>query len=99
LLSLPFSGATREIGTCLTRIVIRHKAMESRMKTLCSALLDCLVMPLQDKVDGWRKTAIALDKDHSKEYKKLRGEIRKKSELSTRIQKKNKKNKERNSPN
>lgn len=69
------------------------------MKTLCSALLDCLVMPLQDKVDGWRKTAIALDKDHSKEYKKLRGEIRKKSELSTRIQKKNKKNKERNSPN
>ena len=28
------SGATREIGACLTRIVIRHKAMEARMKTL-----------------------------------------------------------------
>lgn len=27
-------GATREIGACLTRIVIRHKAMEARMKTL-----------------------------------------------------------------
>ena len=29
-----FLGATREIGACLTRIVIRHKAMEARMKTL-----------------------------------------------------------------
>ena len=31
--------------------------------------------------------------DHSKEYKKLRAEIKKKSEVSSRLQKKNKKNK------
>ena len=30
--------------------------------------------------------------DHSKEYKKLRSEIKKKSEVSSRLQKKNKKN-------
>ena len=48
-------GATREIGACLTRIVIRHKAMEARMKTLSSALLDCLVLPLAEKMEEWRK--------------------------------------------
>ncbi len=63
------------------------------MKSLCSALLDCLVLPLQEKLDDWRKTAVALDKDHAKEYKKQRAEVRKKSEQSVRIQKKNKKNK------
>ena len=57
-----FAGATREIGVCLNRVVIRHRAMESRMKTLCSALLDCLVTPLQDRLDEWRRTAVALDK-------------------------------------
>ena len=56
------AGATREIGVCLNRVVIRHRAMESRMKTLCSALLDCLVTPLQDRLDEWRRTAVALDK-------------------------------------
>ncbi|CAB4061002.1 MTSS1 [Lepeophtheirus salmonis] len=35
-------GATRDIGTCLTRIVMRHRALESRMKTLAGALMDCL---------------------------------------------------------
>ena len=30
-----FSGATRDIGACLTRIVLRHKSMESKLKTLC----------------------------------------------------------------
>ena len=27
------SGATKEIGTALTRICLRHKAVEARMKT------------------------------------------------------------------
>ena len=66
------SGATREIGACLTRIVLRHKAMESRMKTLCSALLECMILPLQDKLEDWRKNVGILDKEHAKEYKKVR---------------------------
>jgi hypothetical protein len=37
--------------------------MEARMKTLCSALLDCLVLPLQDKMEDWKKVGIiSLDK-------------------------------------
>ena len=86
--SLQLSGSTKEIGACLTRIVIRHKSMESRMKTLCSALLDCMVMPMTEKLEDWRKTAAILDKDHSKEYKKLRSEVKKKWETASRMQKK-----------
>jgi len=84
-------GATREIGACLTRIVIRHKAMEARMKTLSSALLDCLVLPLQEKMEEWKKIAHSLDKEHSKEYKKLRSELKKKFDNQTKLMKKNKK--------
>ena len=51
------------------------------MKSLCSALLDCVVAPLHDRLDEWRRTAAALDKDHAKEYKKLRAEIKKKAEV------------------
>jgi len=50
-------GATRDIGACLTRIVIRHKSMESKLKALCGALLDCMVLPLQDKLEDWNLTS------------------------------------------
>ena len=45
--------------------------MESRMKTLCSALLECMILPLQDKLEEWRKNVGILDKEHAKEYKKV----------------------------
>jgi len=86
-------GATREIGACLTRIVIRHKSMESKLKALCGAVLDCMVLPLQDKLEDWKKSATTMDKDHAKEYKKLRSEVKKRSEAVSRAQKKQKKSK------
>ena len=54
----------------------------------CSALLECMVLPLQDKLEDWKKSAIQLDKDHAKEYKKLRSDIKKKSEAVQRAHKK-----------
>ena len=42
------------------------------MKTLCSALLECMILPLQDKLEDWRKNVGILDKEHAKEYKKVR---------------------------
>lgn len=32
----------------------------------CSALLEGLVTPLQDRIEEWKKTANQLDKDHAK---------------------------------
>jgi len=61
------------------------------MKALCSALLDCLVLPLQDKLEEWKKIGHTLDKEHSKEFKKLRTELKKKSDNASRLIKKQKK--------
>lgn len=84
-------GATRDVGTCLTRIVIRHRALESRMKTLSGALMDCLVLPVQNKLEEWKKITTVLDKEHAREYKKYRSHIKKKSEQVVRLRKKTRK--------
>lgn len=41
------SGASKEIGTALTRVCLRHKAVETRMKTFTTAIMDSLIIPLQ----------------------------------------------------
>lgn len=81
-------GATREIGTALTRICLRHKAVETRMKTFTSTIMECLVLPLQEKLEDWRKTVMNLDKEHAKDYKRARAELKKRSTDTLRIQKK-----------
>ncbi|XP_014238213.1 MTSS1-like protein isoform X1 [Trichogramma pretiosum] len=83
-------GATREIGTALTRICLRHKAVETRVKSFTCAIMDCLVVPLQEKLEDWKKSLVYLDKEHAKEYKKARSELKKKSSDTLRLQKKNK---------
>ncbi|XP_076053078.1 uncharacterized protein LOC143032354 isoform X3 [Oratosquilla oratoria] len=84
-------GATKEIGAALTRICLRHRAVESRMKSLNTVLVECVVLPLQERLEEWRRTVHTLDKDHTKEYKKSRGEIKKRMESAARLQKKAKK--------
>lgn len=81
-------GATKEIGTALTRICLRHKAVEARMKTFTSAIMDCLVVPLQEKIEEWKKAVINLDKEHAKDYKRARAELKKRSTDTLRLQKK-----------
>ncbi|XP_021943395.2 uncharacterized protein LOC110841623 isoform X3 [Folsomia candida] len=81
-------GATKDIGTALTRICLRHKALEAKMKTFTSSLMDCLVLPLQDKMEDWKKSTVQLDKDHAKEYKRARTELKKRSIETIRLQKK-----------
>jgi len=31
----------------------------------CSGLMECLVIPLQEQIDEWKKTAVCLDKEHA----------------------------------
>ncbi|KAJ6643227.1 Protein MTSS 1 [Pseudolycoriella hygida] len=81
-------GATKEIGTALTRVCLRHKAVETRMKSFTTAIMDCLIIPLQDKLEDWKRQAAVLDKDHAKEYKRCRTELKKRSSDTLRLQKK-----------
>ncbi|KAM4706322.1 protein MTSS 1 isoform 3-T3 [Rhinophrynus dorsalis] len=84
-------GATREVGSALTRMCMRHRSIESKLRHFSSALIDCLINPLQEQMEEWKKVANQLDKDHAKEYKKARQEIKKKSSDTLKLQKKAKK--------
>ncbi|XP_056292413.1 protein MTSS 1 isoform X2 [Pseudoliparis swirei] len=87
-------GATKEIGSALTRMCMRHRSIESKLKLFTTALSEGLVTPLELKMEEWKKVASQLDKDHAKEYKKARADIKKKSSDTIKLQKKMKKGKD-----
>ncbi|XP_055723855.1 protein MTSS 2-like isoform X1 [Salvelinus fontinalis] len=87
-------GATKEIGSALTRMCMRHRSIESKLKLFTTALTDTLISPLELKIEEWKKVASQLDKDHAKEYKKARADIKKKSSDTIKLQKKVKKGKD-----
>ncbi|XP_026114867.1 MTSS1-like protein isoform X5 [Carassius auratus] len=81
-------GATRDIGSALTRMCMRHRSIEAKLRYFSNALMEKMIAPLQDKIEEWKKTAALLDKDHAKEYKRSRQEIKKKSSDTIKLQKK-----------
>ncbi|XP_053501311.1 protein MTSS 1-like isoform X10 [Ictalurus furcatus] len=84
-------GGTRDIGSALTRMCMRHRSIEAKLKQFSTTFIDCLINPLQEQLEEWKKGANTLDKDHAKEYKKARQEIKKKSSDTLKLQKKAKK--------
>ncbi|XP_019910660.2 protein MTSS 2 isoform X1 [Esox lucius] len=81
-------GATRDIGSALTRMCMRHRSIEAKLRHFTNALMESLINPLQDRIEDWKKNANQLDKDHAKEYKRSRHEIKKKSSDTMKLQKK-----------
>nr|XP_036881326.1 protein MTSS 2 isoform X3 [Manis javanica] len=81
-------GATRDIGSALTRMCMRHRSIETKLRQFTNALLESLINPLQERIEDWKKSANQLDKDHAKEYKRARHEIKKKSSDTLKLQKK-----------
>ncbi|CAF1331523.1 unnamed protein product [Adineta steineri] len=84
-------GATRDIGTALTRLILRHKSIEQKLKYFTNSLVETFIQPLNDCIEDWKKSANTLDKDHAKglkDYKKLRNELRKKASETVKLQKK-----------
>uniref|UniRef100_A0A671U047 MTSS I-BAR domain containing 2b n=1 Tax=Sparus aurata TaxID=8175 RepID=A0A671U047_SPAAU len=77
-----------DIGSALTRMCMRHRSIEAKLRQFTNALMESLITPLQDKIEDWKKTANQLDKDHAKEYKRSRHEIKKKSSDTMKLQKK-----------
>ncbi|XP_034016522.1 protein MTSS 1-like isoform X5 [Thalassophryne amazonica] len=84
-------GGTRDIGSALTRMCMRHRSIETRLRQFSMVFVDCLINPLQEQMEEWKRAANTLDKDHAKEYKKARQEIKKRSSDTLKLQKKAKK--------
>uniref|UniRef100_A0A3B5MBN0 IMD domain-containing protein n=1 Tax=Xiphophorus couchianus TaxID=32473 RepID=A0A3B5MBN0_9TELE len=81
-------GGTRDIGSALTRMCMRHRSIEAKLKQFSMCFLEGLINPLQEQMEEWKRGVNTLDKDHAKEYKRARQEIKKKSSDTLKLQKK-----------
>ncbi|XP_077576227.1 protein MTSS 1-like isoform X7 [Stigmatopora nigra] len=84
-------GGTRDIGSALTRMCMRHRSIEAKFRQFSMTFLEALINPLQEETEEWKRDVYALDKDHAKDYKRARQEIKKKSSDTLKLQKKAKK--------
>ncbi|XP_062843097.1 protein MTSS 2-like isoform X2 [Trichomycterus rosablanca] len=84
-------GGTRDIGSALTRMCMRHRSIEAKLRQFSMVFVDSLSNPLQEQMEEWKRVANNMDKDHAKEYKRARQEIKKKSSDTLKLQKKAKK--------
>jgi len=86
-------GSTREIGAALTRLCLRHRSMENKLRMLTSGLSDAFIVPLQERIDDWKKKSTAMDKNHSKDLKKSKRDVEMVADNLSELQNKIKKGK------
>jgi len=81
-------GSTKEIGSTLTRICVRQRHVEGKLKLYVIGLQDYLVQPISDRLEEWKKSSGSLEKEHSKDIKRYANEIKKRSAEVYKLKKK-----------
>ncbi|XP_046843051.1 protein MTSS 1-like [Xenia sp. Carnegie-2017] len=75
-------------------MVYKHRNIMQKLKVLSGLFGDNFLIPLQEKIDEWKKSVNIFDKENSKEYKKAKQDLKKVTLETVRMQKKvNKKGK------
>ncbi|EFO88557.1 hypothetical protein CRE_13654 [Caenorhabditis remanei] len=65
-------GASRDVGACVTRVCIKQRAIESRMRSWADALCEELAISLQQRGNYWKSRCLEMDKHAGKHVKKVR---------------------------
>uniref|UniRef100_A0A915BVP2 IMD domain-containing protein n=2 Tax=Parascaris univalens TaxID=6257 RepID=A0A915BVP2_PARUN len=65
-------GATRDMGACLTRVCMRQRSIENRLRSLADALTDELALSIQNKGSQWKQRISEMDRHASKFCRKVR---------------------------
>ncbi|CAG9538010.1 unnamed protein product [Cercopithifilaria johnstoni] len=65
-------GATRDIGACLTRVCMRQRSIENRLRSFVDSLTDELAITLQKKGTHWKQRTMEMDRHANKFYRKIR---------------------------
>ncbi|GMT29151.1 hypothetical protein PFISCL1PPCAC_20448 [Pristionchus fissidentatus] len=65
-------GASRDVGACVTRICMRQRALEGRIKGLSDALGDELAVGVHARTAFWKARTAEMDKSAGKHLKKTR---------------------------
>uniref|UniRef100_A0A0N5APR1 IMD domain-containing protein n=1 Tax=Syphacia muris TaxID=451379 RepID=A0A0N5APR1_9BILA len=65
-------GGTRDMGACLTRMCMRQRSVENRLRAFADALTDELVVTIQNKCSFWKQRTTEMDRRASKFSRKAR---------------------------
>ncbi|CCD64227.1 IMD domain-containing protein [Caenorhabditis elegans] len=65
-------GASRDVGACVTRVCIKQRAIENRMRSWADALCEELAISLQQRGNYWKSRCHDMDKTAAKHVKKVR---------------------------
>ncbi|VDL57460.1 unnamed protein product [Hymenolepis diminuta] len=69
------NAGLRPFGIALRRYCLRQRCIESRLRSFNSQITDCLVTPLSDRLEEWRRTSNQMDRDSVKELRKAKSEL------------------------
>lgn len=70
-----FLGATRDIGACLTRICMRQRSIENRLRSFVDSLTDEFAVNLQNKGTHWKQRTMEIDRHANKFCRKVNCKI------------------------
>ncbi|KAI0977806.1 hypothetical protein GJ496_007970 [Pomphorhynchus laevis] len=79
---------TKEIGATLTRMCLRQRSVESKLKSMDKSFNENILCKLNQEIDDWHKNVNNLDKEYNKsmrEYRKRRSELRKKTTANLKL--------------
>ncbi|KAK6729876.1 hypothetical protein RB195_006744 [Necator americanus] len=65
-------GAARDMGVCMTRVCMRERALEHRLRAVADALADETAVSIQQRAAYWKQRTAELDKTAAKHVKKIR---------------------------
>ncbi|KAK5968848.1 IMD domain-containing protein, partial [Trichostrongylus colubriformis] len=64
-------GAARDMGVCMTRVCMRERALEHRLRAVADALADETAVSIQQRAAYWKQRTADLDKNAAKHVKKV----------------------------
>ncbi|VDM57211.1 unnamed protein product [Angiostrongylus costaricensis] len=65
-------GAARDMGVCMTRVCMRERALEHRLRAVADALTEETAVSIQQRAAYWKQRTAELDKSAAKHVKKIR---------------------------
>lgn len=82
------TGGSKEIGASLTRLCMRQKRLGTKLKSMSNQLVTCLANPLSSRLDDWKRAVSQIEKQHSRDAKRARAELKRAVAEANRLQRK-----------
>ncbi|KAL5108110.1 Protein MTSS 1 [Taenia crassiceps] len=67
---------------------MRQKRLGTKVKTMGNQLITCMVNPLTSHMEEWKKTLAQIEKEHNREAKRARGELKRALSEANRLKRK-----------